>query len=155
MQQATRIKSNVTQRNYSRIWRLTMAFVVAWSLLALSPHQVTSVSSSPAPFEWLRQYGTPLHDWTESIAVAPSGVYVAGITAGILPGQTNAGNTDAYVRKYNNNGNELWTRQFGTGGGDEGFGIAVDASGVYIAGHVEGALPGQTHAGGRDVFVRK
>ena len=39
---------------------------------------------------------------------------------------------------------------------DYGNAVTVDAAGnVYIAGHVEDALPGQTYAGGTDAFVQK
>src|SRR2546427_4711656 len=34
-------------------------------------------------------------------------------------------------------------------------GIAVDASGVYVAGSINGTLPGQTSAGSCDAFLRK
>jgi len=45
--------------------------------------------------------------------VDASGVYVSGYAVGALPGQTNAGGGDAFLRKYDVNGNEVWTRQFG------------------------------------------
>ena len=49
-----------------------------------------------------------------------------------------------------------WTKQFGTSDGDSAWGVAVDTSGnVYVAGFTEGALPGQTSAGERDVFLVK
>jgi len=49
-----------------------------------------------------------------------------------------------------------WTRQFGTSDNDYAPGLAVDASGnVYIAGWTEGALPGQSYAGGGDVLLVK
>ena len=41
--------------------------------------------------------------------------YIGG---GTLPGQTTAGGIDAFVRKYDPNGTEMWTRQFGTAGDD-------------------------------------
>jgi len=47
-----------------------------------------------------------------------------------------------------------WTRQFGTAAFDRAEGISVDASGVYVAGRTNGALPGQTSSG-EDAFVRK
>jgi hypothetical protein len=38
---------------------------------------------------------------------------------------------------------------------DLAFSVGIDASGnVYVAGHTDGALPGQTSAGGIDAFVR-
>jgi hypothetical protein len=81
---------------------------------------------------------------------------VAGVTCGAFPGQTSAGSCDAFVRKYDPSGNELWTRQFGfgVGGDDVAFGVAVDGTGnVYLAGFAESTLFGQTEGGGG--FVRK
>lgn len=48
-----------------------------------------------------------------------------------------------------------WTRQFGTSTSDQANAVAVDASGVYVAGYTRGTLPGQTSAGSWDVFLRK
>jgi hypothetical protein len=106
---------------------------------------------------WTRRIGTAtdVDDQVRSIALDASGVYVAGSTADVLPGQVSAGNADAFVRKYDREGTELWTRQFGTSSFDQGRGIAVHASGVYTAGLTAGALPGQTSAGAHDAFVRK
>src|SRR5262249_29186061 len=74
---------------------------------------------------------------------------------GALPGQTNAGSSDAFVRKYDSSGNVLWTTQFGTSSFDQAIGLALDASAnVYVTGFVVGALPGQTSAGATDAFVR-
>jgi hypothetical protein len=88
------------------------------------------------------------------IASDASGLYVAGWTDGCLPGQVSAGGPDAFVRKYDLGGNEVWTRQFGTSGDDEALGISVNGSGVVVTGQVEGAFPGQTSAGDFDAFAR-
>jgi autotransporter-associated beta strand protein len=104
---------------------------------------------------WTRQFGTATSDIGLAVAVDGSGVYVAGATFGTLPGQVGAGSEDAFVRKYDASGNELWTRQFGTSNADLAFGVAADGSGVYVAGDTFGALPGQTSAGGFDAYVRK
>ena len=104
---------------------------------------------------WTRQFGSADHDEAWSITADDSGIYVAGFTLGTLPGQTSAGHADAFVRKYDANGNEIWTRQFGTTSGDEAEAIAADDSGIYVAGFTLGTLPGQTSAGDQDAFVRK
>src|SRR5258708_3382605 len=104
---------------------------------------------------WTRQFGTGSIDGATGIAMDGSGVYVTGFTFGTLPGQTSVGSEDAFVRKYDLNGTELWTRQFGTAGYDLANGIAVDASGVYFTGNTAGTFPGQTSAGGKDAVVRK
>jgi len=106
---------------------------------------------------WIRQFGTSDYDYAWGVAVDPSSnVYVAGSTGGTLPGQTSAGLRDAFVRKYDGSGNEIWTRQFGTSGGDGAGGITIDGSGnIYVVGNTEGAFPGQLSSGGYDAFVRK
>src|SRR5207247_2073037 len=83
-----------------------------------------------------------------------SGVYVTGNTQGALSGQTNAGGQDAFVQKYDANGNLLWTKQFGTSALDQATGISGDSSGLYVTGFTSGALTG-SNAGQEDVFLRK
>ena len=104
--------------------------------------------------QWTRQFG--LVATASGITSDPMGnVYVVGQSVLALPGQSVAGSTDVFVRKYNSAGNELWTRQFGTPGTDAAKGIAADATGVYVVGETDGVLPGQISGGGTDVFVRK
>jgi len=105
--------------------------------------------------QWVRQFGTAALDQAWSVAADASGVYVAGSTRGAFPGQAGAGALDAFVRKYDAGGNELWTRQFGTSSTDQAVGIAIGPSGVYVAGSTGGVLPGQSGSGDQDVFVRK
>jgi hypothetical protein len=106
---------------------------------------------------WTLQFGTSGSDGALAVAVDVSGnIILAGHTMGTLPGQTNAGSEDAYVRKYSPDGIELWSRQFGSPAADWAFGVAVDGSGnIFAAGATDGTLPGQTSAGGEDAFVRK
>jgi hypothetical protein len=87
---------------------------------------------------------------------ASGNLYVAGDVSGSLPGQTSAGNRDAFVRKYDANGSVVLTWQFGGTSNDTALGIAVDAAGaVYVTGYTMGTLPGLTSAGGWDTYVRK
>ncbi|MBI4303064.1 MAG: SBBP repeat-containing protein, partial [Chloroflexi bacterium] len=67
---------------------------------------------------WIRQFGTPSYDYASGITVDDTGVYVVGETYGTFPGQASAGEGDAFVRKYDLSGNEIWTRQFGTARGE-------------------------------------
>jgi uncharacterized protein (TIGR03437 family) len=110
---------------------------------------------SPAGAEqWVRQFGTAARDQVQGVAADATGVYVAGYTLGALAGN-NLGSGDAFVRKYDANGNALWTRQFGTSSNDEATGIAADGTGVYVVGNTEGALPGAPAGSSADAFVRK
>jgi hypothetical protein len=104
---------------------------------------------------WVRQFGTSEFDQATSVAVQSDAVYVVGSTEGTLPDQIHVGSRDAFVRKYSPNGDEGWTRQFGTTASDRALATAVDDTGVVVAGVTEGALPGQTPAGLTDVFLRK
>jgi len=61
--------------------------------------------------------------------------------------------TDAFLLKYDFNGQPVWTRQFGTTGYDDALGLAVSAQGVYFAGNMRGALPGQKGNGSFNAFV--
>ncbi|MBI3097307.1 MAG: PKD domain-containing protein, partial [Planctomycetes bacterium] len=104
---------------------------------------------------WTRQFGSSAHDFAHDISVDSFGVYVVGSAGGALPGQTSYGAEDAFVRRCDFDGNELWTRQFGTLSGDAALAVSVDSTGVYVAGQTYGALPGQTRSGWSDAFVRK
>jgi len=88
------------------------------------------------------------------VATDSSGnLLVAGSTSGSLQG-TNAGKLDAFVRKYDTNGQELWTRQFGTPEDDIAYGVATDGNNLIVVGSTRGALQG-SNAGGADYWVRK
>lgn len=104
---------------------------------------------------WTRQFGSATADRGESVAVDASGIYVAGITVHELPGQTTLGSSDAFLRKYDLAGNELWTRQFGTSSVDQVWSIALTDGAVYVGGATGGTFPGQTNAGSFDGYVRK
>jgi hypothetical protein len=99
-----------------------------------------AVISTPE-LQWLRQFGGepsvigPAVSSDTARAVAADGsVYVVGSTTGALPGQIGDRRPDAYVRKYDAAGNEVWTRQLQLAEIEEGTDVAVDASGVYVAG---------------------
>jgi Domain of unknown function (DUF1996)/Beta-propeller repeat len=105
--------------------------------------------------DWTSQFGTQRYDLAYATAAADDGVYVAGFTNYALPGQRYHHRYDAFVRKYDASGTELWTRQFGTPGTDQGLALAVDDSGVYVTGSTDGRFPKQAPAGELDAFVAK
>lgn len=104
---------------------------------------------------WTRQFATPDTE-ASAVAIDASGnVVVAGSIRGLfpLPGESPAGIWDAFVRKYDRDGNELWSRQFGSPGIDVANALAVDALGnIIVAGVGHEALPEQAEGG---PFVRK
>jgi hypothetical protein len=111
-----------------------------------------------------KQLGTSNEDYATGVATDSSGnVYVTGYTGKMnsptlegLDGNTNAGVYDPFVVKYNSFGIKQWTKQLGTSGWDEANGVATDSSGnVYVTGHTEYGLDGNSSAGGYDLFVVK
>jgi hypothetical protein len=106
---------------------------------------------------WTRQFGSPERDLPKGVAVDRGGdVYVVGQTFGSLPGQTSAGGWDGFLRRYSPSGEEVWTRQFGGGGGESAASVRVDGAGnAYVVGGTRAALPGQTNIGDYDAFIIK
>jgi hypothetical protein len=104
---------------------------------------------------WGSQFGTPTYDIARGLASAPDGVYVVGQTYGALPGQTNAGQGDAFIAKYDAVGVQSWARQLGSPASDYGWAVAAGPDGAYVAGYTTGVLPGQASGGGADAFVAK
>jgi hypothetical protein len=94
-------------------------------------------------------------DTAFGVAVANNQVYIGGTVIGALSGFNNAGKSDAFVQGYDQNGNVLWTQQFGSNKDDEVLGVAADATGLYAGGYTLGALPGQTSDGLTDAFLAK
>ena len=106
----------------------------------------------------VKQHGTTGSETTTSLAVDGSGnVYVAGTTDGAFTDNTNLGNNDGFVAKFNSSlvlqGS---VKQFGTTGGEDVTSLAVDGSGnVYVAGTTRGVFIGNTNLGRLDGYVAK
>jgi len=105
-------------------------------------------------YQWTQQFGTSATDEVVVVALDVSGsIYVAGNTQGDLVG-TNAGAQDVFVRRFTSGGGIVWTQQFGISTNDVVFGIALDATAVYVSGNTDGSLSG-TSAGAQDAYLRK
>jgi hypothetical protein len=104
---------------------------------------------------WSQQFGTDHVEGGEGIAIdVTGGVYVAGTTRGNL-GAPNVGEADAYLVKYDQSGNFLWSHQFGTSKEDFGYSVAIDGTGnVVVSGATRGDLA-NTNLGDLDAFVVK
>jgi hypothetical protein len=105
---------------------------------------------------WARQFGTPGDELCFSVAVNSAGdAYISGTVNGNLNGGPHTSSTDAFLTKYDGDGNLLWFRQIGTSVGDNCFSVAVDNAGnALISGVTDGSLGGP-HAGNNDGFVSK
>lgn len=99
---------------------------------------------------WTRQFGTADSDFPMAgqVGVDETGLYVAGFTTGTFPGETNTGGEDGFIRKYDFDGNVIWTDQFGTPGDEEEpNGLAVARESVIVV--------GDTIEGSGDSFIRR
>lgn len=121
---------------------------------------------------WVRQFGTAGQDpaifTLGGIDVGPGGVYVGSTVPQALPGQVALGESDAFVRKYDLDGNPLWTYQFGTPCIEVMSDLDVHGGDILLAGATTGILgnpgfarctspPGdRTNAGGQgSTFVQR
>lgn len=101
---------------------------------------------------WLRQLGTSGTDVVNSVSVDGLGnVYFSGLTD-----QGLAGSLDAFLGKYDQDGNLIWTRQLGAARNEASVSISADGLGsVYLAGWTDGSLGGPYAGGADDAFVSK
>lgn len=112
-------------------------------------------NSPPAPaIEKAKQIGTVGIDYLFTSSVDAKGnLYVGGSTGGSL-GAPNFGSRDAWLAKYDNNGNQQWIKQFGTPGIETAWSTASDGNNIYVAGNTSGKL-GNTSQGGKDSYLAK
>ena len=60
------------------------------------------------------------------------------------------------VEKENKSIKKQWTKQLGTSREDYGEDVTTDSSGnIYVTGHTEGGLDGNTSSGNNDIFLVK
>jgi hypothetical protein len=116
--------------------------------------------NTPPPNEiqpQIQQFGTTSFDAGLDVATDSNGnAYVSGLTGGSLGGLNAADSTDGYVAKYDSNGNQLWSRQFGTPALEYAFGNVVDRdNNVYITGGTTGSLAAPNPGGSMDAYVVK
>ena len=127
--------------------------VLVVAACALAPQ----VARGEAPYNiaWSRQIGTSTFDASESVAVDGLGnAYMSGWTHGSLAGP-NSGGSNPFLFKYDPSGNVVWSRQIGSGSGDQSLSVAVDQLGnAYISGYTSGSLGGP-NVGGPDAFLVK
>src|SRR3989304_3804988 len=82
---------------------------------APAPTLAPAPAAIPVSIVWPRQFGTPDEDRAQGVVVDSGGnIYIVGDTLGGLPGQASAGSYDAFVRRYDPDGKEEWTRPVGT-----------------------------------------
>ena len=59
------------------------------------------------------------------------------------------------MRKYTPDGDLLWTTQFGTSLFETAYGVAVNATGIYVSGETYGTFPGEPAGTGTDPYLAR
>lgn len=98
---------------------------------------------------WIRQFGGAGDDRGRDVATDREGdVLVTGFTKGTLPTNTAGGEADAFLAKFDGNGQRVWLRQFGGDQADFAYAVSIaGGSDVIVAGDSYGNLPGGRHTG--------
>ena len=102
---------------------------------------------------WTVQFGTEEADFPSNVVADATGVYVIGSTNGSFPGQRDRRAQDAFLTRFDAEGNQDWVVQFGSGGSDVGYANALSPAGIFVNGFTDGRLPGQSDRGEMDAFV--
>ncbi|HVQ89318.1 MAG TPA: hypothetical protein VMT88_14165 [Actinomycetes bacterium] len=115
---------------------------------------VTASAAAPS-VPWIDQFGSRASEsGTWGLDVFRNEVFTGGRTFGTLPGQTSAGDADAWIQITDERGIAVWTVQFGTPKWDNVEDVDAAASGLYVIGATSGALAG-ANAGGTDGYLTK
>jgi hypothetical protein len=104
---------------------------------------------------WTRQFGTSKDEDPGAIDAGDGGLFVTGTTVGALAGNNVPDDPDAFLRRYDRSGHVEWTKQFGTNDSDAGSAVAVDSTGVTVAGGTDGNLRGTNAGPFTDAFIRR
>jgi len=108
-------------------------------------------------WQWTKQFGFSNNDEGRAVTTDRFGnVYITGYVRGALDGLPRPGTADVFIRKYDSNGNKLWSALFGSPDVDESFGIACDADGnVFVTGWCDGSIEGNPYLSNGDNFLVK
>lgn len=128
-------------------------------------------SGSSGAFRWAQRAGSTDNEAASGVAVSGANVYLTGIFNGTM---TTIGNTvlvnaglgnsnDVFIAKLMEIGGDagfVWAQRAGSNNDDYAAAVAVQGSGVYVAGQFVGPTGDfgpfrLTNAGGSDVFVTK
>jgi hypothetical protein len=102
---------------------------------------------------WLHEFGGPKVERLQAATSDGSYLYVTGYASESLFNQPLIGLQNCFAQKWSQEGELIWTLEFGTTGTDRCYGIAVNSMGLFIAGRTDGTFAGQTNLGYLDAFV--
>ncbi|NEQ52760.1 MAG: DUF4114 domain-containing protein, partial [Leptolyngbya sp. SIO3F4] len=148
------------QSGSQTVWQDDLVGIVFWNFdLDLNGPGFTYTSESDVqnPVESkILNFGTIGVDWSSSITLDDSdNVIVSGFTNGDLDGP-NKGSYDAWIRKYDRQGELVWTKQFGTPRYEQLVAVKTDSQdNIYVVGSTQGELGGNQQAQEGDAWLGK
>lgn len=124
---------------------------------------------------WAKRIGGATNDVAYNIRVGPSGnIYVSGYFSstnvdfdpgpGVATLSSTASSYDAFIAKYDQNGNYIWAKKIGGSGADNAWAIEIDnAENIYVSGYFWATVdfdpgPGVANlvsAGNYDIYLAK
>lgn len=99
---------------------------------------------------WLRQFGGAGEEKGQAVIDKDGKVWVTGLTASDLAGQI--GGYDFFLFAFDDKGNKVLGKQYGTPKNDEGYGIEIVGQNVLITGLTAGDFAA-TQKGDKDIIV--
>ncbi|MCL2032967.1 MAG: hypothetical protein FWG96_06865 [Methanomassiliicoccaceae archaeon] len=112
---------------------------------------------------WKKNFGGSSGDYYQSVTTVSDGVVAAGYSEAFGNGDwastVGKGSYDAIIVKYDNNGDVVWKKNFGTSGGDIYQSVTAVPDGIVVAGHStsfsNGDWGGVAGKGGSDAIIVK
>ena len=100
---------------------------------------------------WTNQLGSDENDNPTDAAIDSHGnIYVSGYTKGAFEGLKNNGEKNAFLLKWNNDGESIWSKQWGTESDENANGVAIDKNGdIFVTGNID------TNDDENELFLRK
>lgn len=104
-----------------------------------------------------KQFGTPLSDSGNSVTTDSNGnIFITGYVEGSFNENIYMGKYDVFLAKYDNNGNLLWSKQWGTNDWDVGKALTTDKeNNVYIIGITTNSFDKNAKKIYTDIFLTK
>ena len=109
---------------------------------------------------WSKLIGTSKYDEAGSVSTDSAGnIYMVGHSWGNFDGHyNNSDRIDAFIVKFDSNGNKIWSKLMGTSVDDYSYGISTDSVGnIYMVGASGGDFDGHSNSnsGNNDAFIVK
>ncbi len=125
--------------------------------LSVSARTVTFATTSGKSYQCTKDGGTTPTDCSSPFSFGDDAIAKDKLCVRVkASGNTPASEWACYNQAIAEYLSEQWSRVFGSGNNDLGFGVSVDSKGaVYVTGYLSGNFDGKTNQGSADLFLIK